>query len=252
MRMKLGEMLLRAKVINDRQLQAALTEREKWGGKLGQILVRMGYLSEDLLVKALSKQLGIPRVDLEKSKPSLYALRKVKLQLAEDYAVLPIELRDEGATLVVAMADPGNVRAIDDIKAASGCRQVLTYLTGEQEVRRYIGRHYSAEDLRDEAEEGDEFKIVDAQGKTVMKAIGELEAEAARAKAAREAPPPPEPETPNTLSSSGAGTDNPASLLKKVEQTQRKEVRALKAIVEILIEKGVFSREEYLSKVGRQ
>jgi hypothetical protein len=251
MAMKLGELLTRAKVLTERQLETALAEQEKWGGKLGQILVRMGYLSEDLLTKALAKQLGLPRVDLENSVPSVYAMRKVKLQLAEDYAVLPIELKDEGATLVVAMADPLNVRAVDEIKATSGCRQLVTYLAGEQEIRRYIGRHYASEDLREE-EEGDEFKIVDAQGKTVMKSIGELEAEAAAAKAGQaEAPPPPVAEMPRPPVPR-ADSNDPVSLLKKVEQTQRKEVQALKIIVELLIEKGVFSRDEYLAKVGRR
>lgn len=246
MRIKLGELLVKAKVINEQQLQTALSEQEKWGGKLGQILVRMGWLSEDLLTKALSKQLGIPRVDIEKSSPAPLALRKVKVQLAEDYGVLPLELRDEGATLVVAMYEPQNVRAIDELKATTGCRRVDVFLAGESELRRALGRAYAAQDLRSEGD-GDEFKIVDAQGQTVMKKLEDIAAEAAPPPPppVRQAPPPPVAEAP-------ARAGSPAELLKRLERTQRKEVQALKAVVDLLIERGVFSRDDYLAKVNRR
>lgn len=250
MRMKLGELLLKAKVVTEEQLQTALGEQQKWGGKLGTVLVRMGYLSEDLLTKALSKQLGIPRVDLDKSSPAPLALRKVKVQTAEDYGVLPLELQDDGATLVVAMYDPLNVRALDELKSATGVRRVTAYIAGESEVRKQIGRAYSSEELRDGG--GDEFKVVDAQGRTVMKKVGDIMAEAAAARQAQAQapapPPPPVAEAPQRA----ADSNDPAELLKKLERTQRKEVQALKAVVDLLIEKGVFSRDDYLSKVGRR
>ena len=61
----LGELLLKAGVITEQQLRAALTEQKKWGGKLGSLLVDLNFLDEDTLVKALSKQLNLPRVDFE-------------------------------------------------------------------------------------------------------------------------------------------------------------------------------------------
>lgn len=261
MAIKLGELLLRVKVVTDAQLETALAEQEKWGGKLGQILVRMGYLSEDLLTKALAKQLGIPRVDLEKSTPAPMAMRKVKAELAEGYAVLPLEVRDEGKTLLVAMADPLNIRAMDELRATTGCK-IEAVLAGETEIRKRIGQAYSAEDLREAGAE--EFKITDAQGNTVMKKIDDILPPSAPQAgpppppiaepppppiAAAPQPPPPAPAAPPPASSGGS---DPISILEKVERTQRKEVQILKALVELLIERGVFTRDEYLAKVSKR
>lgn len=249
-RIRLGELLLRAKVVTEAQLETALAEQEKWGGKIGQILVRMGYLSEDLLTKALSKQLGIPRVDLEKTQPGAAALRKISPDLAEGYGVLPLEVGDEGKTLLVAMADPQNIRALDELRAATGCR-IQALLAGETEIRRRIGQLYAAEDLREGG--GEEFKIVDAQGNTVMKKIEDIVPPGHAAPAA--VPPPPAaapPPPPPVAEAPPAASDDPVALLEKVERTQRKEVQILKALVELLIERGVFTREEYLAKVSRR
>ena len=205
-----------------------------------------------------AKQLGIPRVDLDKSQPAPLALRKVKAQTAEDYGILPIELQDDGATLVVAMSDSQNVRALDDLKSATGCRRIIPYLAGESDVRRHIGRAYASADLREDGG-GDEFKVVDAQGRTVMKAIGDIMAEGKPAAAPAPPPPPiaaPAPPPPPVAARPApppvADDDNPVALLKRLERTQRKEVQALKAIVNLLIERGVFSRDDYLAKVGRR
>ncbi|RMG17510.1 MAG: general secretion pathway protein GspE [Deltaproteobacteria bacterium] len=256
MAIRLGELLLKAKVITEAQLEAALAEQEKWGGKLGDILVRMGHLSEDLLVKALAKQLGIPRVDMEKSTPSTVVLQKVRRDLAESYGVMPLELKDDGQTLVIAMSDPKNIRAIDELKATTGCRTVQPLIAGEQEIRRAIARYYMDVDTDVGQAGSDDFKIVDAQGRTVMKRIDDIAAEAAAARGGGGAPaarpgaapagPPPRPSDPNLTGSD----EDPALLLARLEKTHRREVQALKGIVELLIEKGVFTREEYLAKVS--
>ena len=62
---RLGDLLIKAKVITDSQLKSALAEQAKWGGRLGEILVRMNIVTEDMLVKALSKQLNLPAVNLD-------------------------------------------------------------------------------------------------------------------------------------------------------------------------------------------
>jgi hypothetical protein len=66
---RLGDLLIKAKVISESQLKAALAEQQKWGGKLGELLVRMNFLTEDMLVKALSKQMNVPSVNLEALPP---------------------------------------------------------------------------------------------------------------------------------------------------------------------------------------
>ncbi|KFA94705.1 general secretion pathway protein GspE [Archangium violaceum] len=247
---KLGELLIKANVLQESQLKAALAEQAKWGGKLGEILVRMNLVSEDILVRALSKQLAIPAVNLDAVKeiPS-HVLNKVPLQTARDFAVLPLQLRDDGKTLVVAIADPLNVRQLDELRAVTKSR-IVPNVAGRTAIARAMARFY--DDQGELADADTNFKVVDAQGRTVVKNMNAPTAPPpAAAPAARTpAPMPPSPsrEMPSVR---GGGTGSPVELLRSVEEVQRKEVAALKAMVELLIEKGVFTRDEYLAKVKR-
>ncbi|WP_002636730.1 general secretion pathway protein GspE [Myxococcus hansupus] len=248
---KLGELLIKANVLQESQLKAALAEQAKWGGKLGEILVRMSLVSEDILVRALSKQLGMPAVNLDAVQmvqPHVKA--KIPAQTARDFSVLPLQLRDDGKSLVVAMADPLNVRMLDELRAVSKCR-IIPNVAGRTSIARAFARIYEQNHELEDADTN--FKVVDAQGRTVVKNLKDLDPAAAAATAPRPPPaparPPPPPEAPAARAPAPSGT--PAELLRSVEEVQRKEVAALKAMVELLIEKGVFSREEYLAKVKR-
>jgi hypothetical protein len=251
---KLGELLIKANVLQESQLKAALAEQAKWGGKLGEILVRMSLVSEDILVRALSKQLGMPAVNLDAVQmvpPHVKA--KISSQTARDFSVLPLQLRDDGKTLVVAMSDPLNVRMLDELRAVTKCR-IVPNVAGRSSIARAFSRIYEENAELEDADTN--FKVVDAQGRTVVKNLKDLDpaaAAVAAAPAARPTPPPvvqrPSTETPAVRPPGNTGS--PADLLRSVEEVQRKEVAALKAMVELLIEKGVFSREEYLAKVKR-
>jgi hypothetical protein len=251
---KLGELLIKANVLQESQLKAALAEQAKWGGKLGEILVRMSLVSEDILVRALSKQLNIPAVNLDAVQmlpPHVRA--KIPAQTARDFAVLPLQLRDDGKTLVVAVADPLNVRHLDELRAITKCR-ILPNVAGRTAIARAYARLYEGSAELEDADTN--FKVVDAQGRTVVKNM--------RDGSQQENVPQPSPFQPTPARPSGnrpavaeapaqkpAATASPSELLKTVEEVQRKEVAALKAMVELLIEKGVFTREEYLAKVKR-
>ncbi len=253
---KLGELLIKANVLQESQLKAALAEQAKWGGKLGEILVRMSLVSEDILVRALSKQLGMPAVNLDAVQTVLpHVKAKIPAQTARDFSVIPLQLRDEGKTLVVAMSDPLNVRMLDELRAVSKCR-IVPNVAGRTSIAKAFARLYEGNMELEDADTN--FKVVDAQGRTVVKALKDIDpaaAAAAAAPASRPTPPPvasPRPtmsEVPSVRPSAPSGS--PADLLRSVEEVQRKEVAALKAMVELLIEKGVFSREEYLAKVKR-
>ncbi|WP_163884619.1 general secretion pathway protein GspE [Myxococcus sp. CA023] len=247
---KLGELLIKANVLQESQLKAALAEQAKWGGKLGEILVRMSLVSEDILVRALSKQLGMPAVNLDAVQmvqPHVKA--KIPAQTARDFSVLPLQVRDDGKSLVVAMSDPLNVRMLDELRAITKCR-IIPNVAGRTSIARAFARIYEQNHELEDADTN--FKVVDAQGRTVVKNLKDLDP-AAVATAPRAAPAPsrpaPAPEAPAARPAAASGS--PAELLRNVEEVQRKEVAALKAMVELLIEKGVFSREEYLAKVKR-
>lgn len=236
---KLGELLVRANVLTESQLKTALSEQNKWGGRLGEILVRMNLLSEDILVKALSKQLAIPayNVDALQAIPP-HVRAKLPAQMARDLCVVPVQLRDDGKTLVVAMADPQNVEDVDMLRARSNCR-IVAQVSGRTSILRAISRFYEGEEDLADAESS--FKVVDAQGRTVVKNLADIQPQ----------PPAPAPAPDAAAARRNGVTNSPAELLRTVEEVQRKEVSALKAMVELLIEKGVFTRDEYLARVKR-
>src|ERR1700694_2433430 len=110
MRIRIGDLLVKAGVITELQLKAALAEQQQWGGKLGDILVRMDFLPEGGLVGALSKQPGIARADLT-GDPDTGALAVVPADTAEEFGLVPIALKETGRTLRAAMGAPPNISA---------------------------------------------------------------------------------------------------------------------------------------------
>ncbi len=238
---RLGDLLIKAKVITGGQLMSALAEQAKWGGRLGEILVRMNILTEDMLVKALSKQLNLPAVNLD-SIASLapHVRAKISSEIARDLVVLPLQLRDDGRTLVVAMAEPQNVKQLDTLRAVSRCK-IMPQVAGRQSIARAFTRFYDEES--EISETGGSFKMVDAQGHTVIKA-GEPRPAFQPAYA-------PRPPAAGDVAAPSLNGKTPIEMLNAIEIAQRKEVAAIKAMVEMLIEKGVFTREEYLAKVKR-
>ncbi len=264
---KLGEILVKANVLVDSQLKSALAEQQRWGGRLGDILVRMSLVTEEILVKALSWQLAIPLVNLDSvdSVPA-HVLAKLPIQAAKDLAVLPLQLRDDGKTLVVAMGEPQNVRSLDTLRALSKCR-IVAQIAGRTAIAKAQARFYEGE--AELAEHDGAFKVLDAQGNTVIKAtptgehrvrlpppVNQPPAPPAAAQPPAPAPalpPPPRPTAPEPAAArpAPAKPQTPSDTLASVEEMQRREVGAIKAMVDLLIQKGVFTREEYLAKVKR-
>ncbi|HEY8211672.1 MAG TPA: hypothetical protein VIG99_29520, partial [Myxococcaceae bacterium] len=188
---KLGELLIKANVLQESQLKSALAEQQKWGGKLGDILVRMNLITEEILVKALSKQLGIPAANLD-SIQGIAPHVKVKIprDKARDLGVIPLQLRDESKTLVVAMIDPQNMGQLDTLRAVSKCR-IIPQLAGRTSILRAFARFYEGQEELSDFEGS--FKVVDAQGRTVVKSLKDLEDQREEAPFAAQAPAPPPP-----------------------------------------------------------
>ena len=230
MRIRIGDLLVKAGVITDLQLKAALAEQSQWGGKLGDILVRMEFITEEVLVRALSKQTGIARADLA-GEADKAAIAQVSAETAEEFNLVPLAVKDDGRTLLVAMSDPGNVMVTDHLRSLTGCR-IEAQLAGASAIRGAIARWYRGEELG-----GDEssMKIVNNSGDSVVTVEGKKE----------------QPKPPPAAQDAKAARASALEVLRGVEETQRRSVAALKAMVELLIEKGVFSREEYLSRVKR-
>lgn len=240
---KLGELLVKAGVVNESQLKAALVEQHKWGGRLGDILVRMSLVTEDTLVRALAKQLGIQHTNLDSVQGLPQHVKdKVPPAQARELGVVPLQLRDDGKSLVVAMSEPQNLQQLDTLRLLSKCRIIPT-IAGRTSIARAFARFYEGEvDVSDM--EGS-FKVLDAQGRTVVKSINDVQ------RPAPAAPPPPPAEVAPPKPPPPAASADPLQMLKSVEDVQRREVAVLKAMVELLIEKGIFTKEEYVAKIRR-
>ena len=115
---KIGKMLVTARLITEEQLEKALAFQQKEGGRIGSILVKLGYIQEQILLQFLSKQYGVQSVDLSKIDIDPSVTKLIPTEVVQKYNVIPI--RRVGAVLTMAMMDPSNVFAIDDIKFMTG------------------------------------------------------------------------------------------------------------------------------------
>jgi type IV pilus assembly protein PilB len=110
--------LVAAQLVSEDQLQRGIIAQKKTGGRLGSILVRMGFLDEGKLLVFLSQQFGLPSVDLSQVKVDPALLKLIPAETIKKYRVLPI--KRAGAVVTLAMADPSDVFALDDIKFLTG------------------------------------------------------------------------------------------------------------------------------------
>lgn len=317
-RIRLGELLVRAGVIDEMQLKAALAEQHRWGGRLGRVLVDMAFVSEEILVKALSKQLGVERADFSKFDVPGAILDRIPLDFAQTNSLCPVRYDEGRRALVVATADPTNVAALDELRFKTGLR-IETVLAGEHEIHDVIHRRLRAahgipfdepeaielseDDGRSVIVGNDDYaSAMAASGLPVVSgrpgagvatpddrpARGRAEAPpnilTGQALAPPGAPPPesgPAGRFPPTSPSGGFSTGLPGAsapsvgpvgptaapspaptpsgpvpetgsaldMATRLEGAQRQQQRALRVMVELLIEKGVISRDEYIARV---
>jgi type IV pilus assembly protein PilB len=138
---KLGEILVRENLISPQHLREALDYQREHGGRLGFNLVKLGLISDDMITAVLSRQYGIPSVNLDlfNIEPSVISL--IPQEVAQKHSVLP--LSRVGATLTLAMVDPTNVFAMDDVKFMTGLN-VEPVVVAEGSVQLAIAKYYGS------------------------------------------------------------------------------------------------------------
>ncbi len=141
-RKRLGDLLLEVDMITQEQLNAAIDYQKKTNEKLGNALIKLGYVSEDDIIQVLEFQLGIPHVKLEKYNIDKAAYITVPESLSRRYGLIPI--KKENGIITVAMSDPLNVFAIDDLKIYSGM-EIQPVIASHDEIMKAIDRYYSAQ-----------------------------------------------------------------------------------------------------------
>ncbi|MEC9464207.1 MAG: type IV-A pilus assembly ATPase PilB [Myxococcota bacterium] len=135
----LGELLVRENMISAQQLQEAQNEQKRSGVRLGASLVKLGMLDESKLLDFMSRQYHVPSINLDDFEIDTEVIKLLPEDVATKHQVVPVH--KAGASLVVAMADPSNIFAIDDIKFLSGYN-VEVVVANESQVARAIERYY--------------------------------------------------------------------------------------------------------------
>jgi len=141
MAVRLGELLLREKRVTPVQLQEALNHQRQNGGRLSTSLVKLGILSDDDITTVVSRHCGVPAINLREFELDLAVVRLVPAESATKYNVLPVGR--SGTTLTLAMADPTNVFAMDDVKFMTGLH-VEPVVASESAIREAIARCYGS------------------------------------------------------------------------------------------------------------
>jgi len=157
MSQRLGDLLVREKVINHDQLTQALRKQKETGGRLGSVLVKMGLLTDEEVTNFLSRQYGVPAINLQFFEIDPNVVKLIPQETARKHQILP--LSRVGASLTIAMVDPTNVFAMDDIKFMTGFN-IEPVVASESTIMDRIEQAYSSP----EAEQANLDDIISAMG----------------------------------------------------------------------------------------
>ncbi|MEA5115874.1 MAG: type IV-A pilus assembly ATPase PilB [Geobacteraceae bacterium] len=138
---RMGELLVRSNLITKEQLQKALEEQKNSGGqlRLGTILIKDGYISEPELTAFLSKQYSVPSINLADFDIDPAVVKLIPVEVVQKYQAIPVNR--SGSTLILAMSDPSNIFAIDDIKFMTGYN-VEVVVASDSGIKSAIDRFY--------------------------------------------------------------------------------------------------------------
>lgn len=143
-RLRLGELLVRAGYLDPARLEAALAEQRRWGGRLGRTLVEMGFLDERTIARALSEHLGLPSIDLEATALPANVTDLLPVHECEQYGVMPVQRDPQARVLRVATSDPTNLEALAALSARLGVK-VEPLVAPSGDIDRAIRRYYYGE-----------------------------------------------------------------------------------------------------------
>jgi type IV pilus assembly protein PilB len=158
---RLGELLVREKLISLSQLRAAQEEQQRSGGNLGYTLARLGYVSDNEITNFLSQQYRVPTIDLDEYEIDAEILKLVVKEQCEKHRVIPVSRT--GNSLIVAMADPTNLHAIDDLKFLTSYN-IEPVIASETAILAAIEKYYNAGPSYEEVMAGFDENEIDFTG----------------------------------------------------------------------------------------
>ncbi len=215
----IGEILIEAGLIIETHLRSALAQQKRFGGKVGEHLVKTGVIAEQQLLDALSHQLGVAKINFQKSHLYLEALELVPRDTCVRYRCIPVAVKAQKGhrKLLLAMADPTNFQAIQEVEFVSA-HSVVTALASDTEIGKAIDYCYYIDGLRE------------SDGLEEAPDMVELNAEIIGVD-----------EEPIIISPEGEFT----------ESNQRDRDQELRILIDLLIEKNVFSRVELRDRIEK-
>jgi type IV pilus assembly protein PilB len=158
---RLGELLVREKLISLSQLRSAQEEQQRSGGNLGYTLARLGYISDNEITTFLSQQYRVPTIDLDEYEIEADILKLVSKEQCEKHRVIPVSRT--GNALIVAMADPTNLHAIDDLKFLTSYN-IEPVIASETAINSAVEKYYNAGPSYDEVMAGFDENEIDFTG----------------------------------------------------------------------------------------
>ena len=141
-RKKLGDLVKEAGLIDDFQLEAALSHQRNWGGKLGSIIVELEFAREADIARLISEKMGVPYVNLFEPEISPDVLKLLKADMAKKFGVVPV--KKESNTLVLAMSDPMDIETMDNVRFITGLT-IKPVLSMAVEIKDAIRKYYDGE-----------------------------------------------------------------------------------------------------------
>jgi len=136
---QLGELLIERGLINERQLEKAISIQQEKGGLIGEILVELGFAKEEDIAQALTAQYGFPYLPLSNYDINPEIANIIPARVAKQYLLIPIDRI--GKNLTLAMSNPLNVQAVEDVELLSGCK-VQTFVSTSSDIKRAIEKCY--------------------------------------------------------------------------------------------------------------
>lgn len=248
-RRRLGDLLIEAGLMDAQQLQAALNEQRKWGGRLGRAVVDMGFVTETAMSEVLAHQLGLPVVDLDTSALEHVVTSYLRLDLCERYGVFPLEQDAQARTLRLATADPTNFEALQAIEFATNLK-VLPVVATASSIERAVRRHYFGEVVQHVDTIRPEAMVMNETTYELDALLGEVPRPSAPPRPAQR---PTRPAASSTDGATEATLRHEVNVLREkvdaLEELSASQVRAVRVLLELLIEAGLVTRDEYLEKL---
>lgn len=244
-RERLGELLLRSGVLTQGQLVSALREQARTGVRLGQILVDHGMVEEATLYDALAKMTNLDRFQLRTAILEKSAINLISPEFATDHALVPFRIDQVHKTLHIALADPTNLKPVDELSFRMGLKTKV-YIASETEIQRVVRHHFYGDPLDRDPHNvnrpgAPRRNTGDIDPSSILRGMDKLRDEILKQA------------SPNWEDSSQINDEDRAALakLKPIFDTQEEAARALRAIFELCVARGLIRREEYLERLKR-